>query len=231
MKEATKETLLPALAAWEYLKSLPNQLHGFRLTRDRREDGDIYDIFSYRNEAAKRKITVYYHEETKEYKARVTVGMTEFCNIDFIAANLPSFEKLLTERFDRALRDLGEFNPGTIDSIVADKKILEWNYADRLPETIEGFSLFIRPSQPLRIINGSYIVFDYSDFASESNFIIYYNIFRDEFFGEAKIRRLPEMNYMFDTNELADLEEKLDLYLMERLRELRKRINHEENGG
>ena len=105
------------------------------------------------------------------------------------------------------------------------KKILEWDYVAKLPETIEGFKLFIKPAQPVKTINGSYIIFDYCDFATDSNFIIYYNVFRDEFFGEAKIRKIPEMNYAFDSHELIELEEKLDEHLLARLKEIRSRID------
>ena len=47
-------------------------------------------------------------------------------------------------------------------------------------------------------------------FAAQSNFIIYYNVFRDEFFGEAKIHRIPEITYEFDSSELKDLRLKLE---------------------
>ena len=57
------------------------------------------------------------------------------------------------------------------------------------------------------MLNGSYIIFDYSDFALESNFIIYYNEFRSEFYGEARIKNIPEMNYTFDSDSLLELEE------------------------
>ncbi len=79
----------------------------------------------------------------------------------------------------------------------------------------------------VRVLNGSYIVFDYSDFDIESNFIIYYNEFRSEFFGEARIRNIPEMNYTFDSKNLEELEEKLRAklraHMVDRLREIRQR--------
>lgn len=225
MKEEMRKRIAEAVEQWDYIKRLPREWFGFQLHREMCERGDVYDIFSYGNIATRRKVTVYFHEETKEYKARVTVGLTEFCSIDYITADLDALERVLKERFARTLKDLAIFNRDTIDSVVIDKNILEWEYADRLPETIEGFRLYIKPKEPLRILNGSYIIFDYCDFEEESNFIIYYNIFRDEFFGEAKIRRLPEMNYMFDCHDLLDLEEKLDAYLVDRLKELRARLN------
>lgn len=227
MKEKTKEAVDAALAKWAYLEALPEALEGFSLRRDMRVDGDVYDIFSYVCEARRRRFTVYYHEETKEYKARVAVGLTEFCDIDFITDDLAVLEAILRERMAKTLRGLVQFDREAIDSIVVEKKILEWPYAKTLPETVEGFALFIRPSEPLRVINGSYIVFDYSDFEAESNFIIYYNIFRDEFFGEAKIRRIPEMNYLFDSHDLDTLEEKLQEHFLPRLREIRARLKEE----
>lgn len=228
MKEKTKAAVDAALEKWAYLEALPAALEGFLLRRDRRVDGDAYDIFSYVCEAERRRFTVYYHEETKEYKARVAIGLTEFCDIEFITDDLAALEAILRERMAKTLRGLVRFDREAIDSIVLEKKILEWPYAQTLPETVEGFTLFIRPSEPLRVINGSYIVFDYSDFETESNFIIYYNIFRDEFFGEAKIRRIPEMNYLFDSHDLDALEEKLREHFLLRLREIRARLKEGE---
>lgn len=228
MEKETEEKIIAEVNEWQYIKGLPKECYGFVLKYELYADGDIYNILSYSNPTTRRKVTLYYHDETKEYKVKTTVGLTEFCNIEFITAKQEVEEKILKERFERLLKSLAIFHKNDIDSIVVDKKILEWQYVNNLPETIEGFQLFIKPSEPLRIINGSYIIFDYCDFATESNFIIYYNVFRDEFFGEAKIKRIPEMNYIFDSHELIDLEEKLEEHLIPRLKEIRKRITENE---
>lgn len=213
------------MQGWAYMESLPSEWFGFTLRRDMSEDGDVFDIFTYENVAERRKITVYYHDETKEYKLRVAAGLTEFCKEDFISPDLESLEGVMQERFERTLSDLAVFDDTHIDSLVIEKKILQWRYLEKLPASIEGFMLYIRPKAPFRGINGSYIIFDYSDFCHASNFILYYNIFRDEFFGEAKVCGIPEMNYLFDSHELEELEEKLDLHLIDRLKEIRKKIN------
>ena len=225
MKEKTKEAVEAAIENWEYMKNLPSEWLGFVLHRDLHVYGDVYDLYSYENEKRHRKITVYYHEETSEYKLRVKIGLTEFCRIEFIAGTLEKMEEHLQQNFESVLKELAAFDRRTISCIVQEKNILDWKYTEHLPAEIEGFSLFIHPGEPVKIINGSYIVFDYSDFATSSNFIIYYNVFRDEFFGEAKIREIPEMNYTFDSTELNELEEKLDRYFLPRLKELRQRIS------
>jgi hypothetical protein len=106
----------------------------------------------------------------------------------------------------------------------ADKKIVEWNYKDKLKQEIAGFTLYIKSDEPVKVINGSYIIIDYSDFATESNLIIYYNVFRDEFFGEIRIRRTPQMISAFDTSDLSELAAKLDEKLAETLEQVREQI-------
>ena len=224
MKKENIEKVEQETADWGYMETLPPEWFGFRFRKDMHVNDDMYELYSYHNEAAHRSLTTYFHEETHEYKLRVRIGLTEFCRIEFIAPDLAAFENLLREQFEAMLHDLAEFNPATINRIVRDKHILEWDYSKLLPDTKDGFTLFIRPSQPGRVLNGSYIVFDYSDFATESNFIIYYNMFRDEFFDEARINNIPDVNYTFDATELPELEEKLETNLHSRLLGIREKL-------
>lgn len=224
VKNETKEKVENEIKDWSYMDELPTEWFGFSYCKEMCIRGDFYDLYSYTNEQSHRSITVYYHEETSEYKLRVKIGLTEFCRIEYIAGNLAMFESVLRKQFSDMLHDMAEFNMNTISCIVKEKKILEWDYIKNMPETIEGFVLFIRPDQPVKVINGSYIVFAYCDFEAESDFIIYYNVFRDEFFGEARVNKIPEMNYTFDSTELSELEEKLDQYLVPRLKEIRQCI-------
>ena len=180
-------------------------------------------MFSYENNAMHRAASAYYHEETKEYKLSVQIGLTNFCRIEFIAPNIAAFEKRLDEQLRKLLVELVTFDPKTISSIVCKKKIMEWEYGRSLPAELEGFELFIAPEKPLKITNGSYIILDYSDFSIASNFVIYYNIFRDEFFGEGRVHGIPEINYLFDSHDLAGLATKLEHHLASRLKDIREK--------
>ena len=155
------------------------------------------------------------------------IGLIEFCHIEFVTGNFREFEKLLRQHFEPMLRDLAEFNPKTVTSLLLEKGVMEWEYGKNLPSEAEGFRLFIRPSEPVRINNGSYIVFDYVDFGIASNFTIYYNIFRDEFFGEARIRNIPVVTYSFDSNELSELEANLECHMLSYLQEIRRKAGEE----
>lgn len=224
MKKEQLEKVQAEVSAWAYLNQLSPVEKNFRLKMLMREEGDTFQIYSYENEDLKRSVMIYYHEETKEYKLIITIGLTQFCAIEYISADLAQLEKILRERFDNLLGDISSFNEDHMSIIIKEKKIMQWDYIDKLPQEICGFRLFINPREPVKVINGSYIIIDYCDFAAQSNFIIYYNVFRDEFFGEAKIHRIPEITYEFDSSELKDLRLKLEEKLENTLKQLRARI-------
>ncbi len=135
---------------------------------------------------------------------------------------------MLKAQLESLLAELETFDPASISSIVRAKEILTWKTGNELPETLEGFSLFIRPAYPVKINNGSYIIIDYVDFALESSVTVYFNIYRDEFFSEARIWNIPDVNYDFDSNTLPELEERLQTYLVPRLQEVRRRAEAED---
>lgn len=224
MKKEQLEKVQAEVSAWAYLNQLSPVEKNFRLKMLMREEGDTFQIYSYENEDLKRSVMIYHHEETKEYKLMITIGLTQFCAIEYISADLAQLEKILRERFDNLLGDISSFNEDHMSIIIKEKKIMQWDYIDKLPQEICGFRLFINPREPVKVINGSYIIIDYCDFAAQSNFIIYYNVFRDEFFGEAKIHRIPEITYEFDSSELKDLRLKLEEKLENTLKQLRARI-------
>jgi hypothetical protein len=58
----------------------------------------------------------------------------------------------------------------------------------------------------------------------ESNLIIYYNIYRDEFFGEIRIHRIPQMAAAFDAHTLPELEAKLNTHLEQTLKDMRLQL-------
>lgn len=227
MKKESIERVENDIKDWAYLKDLPENWHSFELQRLNHVEGDCYDIFSYKNDVLHKSVTIYFHEETHEYKLRVKIGLIEFCRIEFITAKFDVFEQLLRRQFETLLSGMEHFDPQSIGSIVRDKKIMTWEAAKDLPETLEGFTLYIRPAYPVKINNGSYIIIDYVDFHLESSVTVYYNIYRDEFFSEARIWNIPDVNYDFDSNTLSELEERLQTYLLPRLREVRTRAGKE----
>ena len=62
-------------------------------------------------------------KKQKEYKLMVTIGLTEFCAIEYISANLEQLEKFLKERFDTLLGDISSFNEEHISIIIKKKRL------------------------------------------------------------------------------------------------------------
>lgn len=218
------DKIVEQVASWEYLQQLPRELFGFTLINELMTCGSQYRIFTYNKPQARRSFSGLYDAATKDFLVRIVVGLTEFCDISFITPDFSTFEKLLAERMPKKLQQLATFDPASVCTQIAGKKVLEWSYGTKLPPELAGFALFITPDKPIRALNGSYVIIDYSDFAAESNLTVNYNIFRDEFYGEIRLKRVPIMITDLDARTLPDLEKKLTANLLPTLEDLRSKL-------
>lgn len=218
------EKIIEQVAQWEFLQKIPQELFGFTLINELITCGSQYRIFTYNNSVRHRSFTILYDKATKEFLARTVIGLTEFCDISFITGDIVSLENILKERLERTLRGLANFDPASLCLRFREKKISEWAYVTQLPKQLAGFELFINPQESVKALNGSYVIIDYSDFANESNFTLNYNIYRDEFFSEIRLRRTPVMTADFDAKTLVELEGKLNEKLHQTLENLRLKL-------
>ncbi|CQR74680.1 hypothetical protein SOV_27940 [Sporomusa ovata DSM 2662] len=216
--------IIEQVTAWEFLKKMPPEIFGFTLINELMTCGSQYRIFTYNNQQARRSFTGLYDEATKDFLVRVVIGLTEYCDISFFTPDLAAFEKVLTERMEKVLQQLAVFDPASVCTQITGKKVLEWPYATKLPEKVAGFTLFITPDKPIKALNGSYVIIDYSDFAAESNLTVNYNIFRDDFFSEIRLKRVPIMTTAFDAKTLPDLEIRLNDNLIQILENIRLKL-------
>ena len=74
--------------------------------------------------------------------------------------------------------------------------------------------LFVRPSAPAALTNGSFLIVDYVDFAKGNDVGIYYNCYRGEFFCEYHAAGMPYVSYDFDAADLEELTQRMTLYLV-----------------
>lgn len=218
------EKIVAEIEQWPFLTQLPSGIAGFTLNREMVWKGAQYRIFSYENHAERRSFSVFYDRDTKDYMVNVVIGLTEYRDMFFIVTSLGAMETVLREKMEITIEKLAAFDQKALGGVFNKKKIVEWSYREKLKQEIAGFTLYITPSNPIRVINGSYIIIDYSDFESESNFVIFYNVFRDDFFAEIRIRRTPQMTSLFDAKELSELASVLDERLESTLMEMRKQI-------
>ncbi len=206
------EKIIESIGNWPFVDRLKPVLEGFSLRKELTASGSQYNIFSYCNNNH-RSFLAQYDNDTKEFLARIKVGLTQYCDVNYFAGDLPDFERLLAERMGHTLRVLGQFDVNELSSILRENNIVHWDFIAKLPARLAGFELYISPAAPVKIINGSYIIIDYSNFATNSSLLIYYNVFRDDYFGELRVKGLPQMTMLFDSKTLSELQEKLELNL------------------
>jgi hypothetical protein len=81
LKDETIAKVQEETKDWNYPQELPADCHGFQLDREVHIHDDMYDLFTYENKALHKKAVAYFHEETHEYKLRVSYGLITFCRI------------------------------------------------------------------------------------------------------------------------------------------------------
>lgn len=209
MNDETKNKIAAQVAEIHFAENLPAELEGFTLKKIFAPDDDKFIFFTYADDAIHCGLTTYFHEETREFKVRQKIGLTEFCLTNFFTEDFKTFQSLLDAQLADVLKNLRGLRSREPNSFLREKKIDTWAYGKALPATLEGFELFISPAAPVEVTNGSFIVINYADFAANSDFVIYYNIYTDEFSGETRINGAPQVSYAFDAKTLKDLETKL----------------------
>lgn len=216
--------IIDKIQQWDYYQTLPETILGFKLSRTLRQQDSKLFLFEYQC-PEHRSLYALYDKATKEYKFHTVTGLFDFCDIDSIAADLPDFELVLKKSLVPSLEALACFDKSRLGSVFCSKGILDKDWSLILPLEELGFKLFIPPNQPVKIVNGSFIIIDYCDFAAQSNLTVYYNIYRDEFFAERRINRLPEIVTDFDSKTVETLADKLAGGLITALAELRNLVN------
>lgn len=214
MAEDFTEKIDAALAEWTVLDALPDEIEGFVLSKTREQSEAQYDFFRYDQAAEHRSVVGFYDAATTSYKLRVAIGVVSFALPSFIYGDLATFGKELQRSLSRVMADLHADALQTQEMLPVRESIETWAYGTQLPEQLEGFELFVRPSAPAQLTNGSFLIIDYVDFARGNDVGIYYNCYRNEFFGEYHVNNMPYVSYSFDAADLDELEQRLRLQLV-----------------
>ena len=227
MKTELKNKLTAEFEEADFFSKLPSEIENFTLKKICDDVDDKYIYFIFEKPDAHKSLTAYFHEETREYKVRVKIGLNEFCLTNFFTDDFQHFIKILDEELAAAIKNLDTPLDVDADILIADKNFSAWTYADELPKNLEGFELFASPKNPIKITNGSYIIINYSDFENERELSIVYNVYTDNFSGESQIGGVNHPLYIFDAKDLKQLEKILIKNLSYALNDIRQEVNLE----
>jgi len=202
--------VIAVLENWEFVKCLPAKIKGFELVVAVKRVKDEIDIFSYECREKRRTVRCYYNCATKDYMLKRIFGFNDCCEMEFITPSLEEFEKLLAAGLERFVSMLAEFKRECVSCILLDKGLLEWEYGKGLAPQVLDFELYVKPFEPMSLINGSVVVIDYSDFSCGKQFVVYYNMLRDEFYAEKKVNGVVYTVAGFEAKDLKGLEAVLE---------------------
>ena len=214
------DKLTAQVAELHFAENLPDEIFGFAVKKIFAPDEDKFIFFTCTDEKNHCALTTYFHTETMEFKVRKRIGLTEFCLTKFFTQDFAQFKSLLDDELETALKNLHDVRQSKPNDFLREKNFDAWTY--ELPAVLEGFDLFIAPTAPVEVTNGSFIVINYADFEIGSDFVIYFNIYTDEFSGESRINGAPHVTYAFDAATLDELADKLEKNLTDELREIRR---------
>ena len=194
---------------WNFIKELPAEIGSFQKTEPGTVEGKVLTICSYYDSAINAGADIIYTSETFDYILVRKIGMNVYRDVRYIYKEKDEFAKKVNGALPKILAETADPTLVNLGEMVAEHKILTWEYGNSLPTTMGRFSLFIKPANAIDYLNGSIIMLDYSDFEHQDQFVIYYNRFRNEFFGEVKIGGVFHATKTFDSKSLGTLEKKL----------------------
>ena len=220
MTDETVGKLTAQATELHFAENLPDEIDGFATKKIFATVDDKFIFFTCTDERIHCAATVYFHDETAEFKVSQRIGLTEFCLTNFFTEDFAAFQKLIDAELADVLKNLRYVRDKPINRFLREKNIDTWTFD--FPATLEGFELFISPDKPVEVTNGSFILVNYADFAAGSDFVLYYNIYGDVFSAESRIKGASHVSYAFETTELDDLTDKLRENLAAELREIRR---------
>lgn len=220
MKDELKNKIVAEAEVANFFDELPAEIFGFTLKKVFSDDGDKFIYFTYENFRTHRGLTAYFHEETEEYKVRVKIGLNELCLTKFFTENLNQFGEMISSELETTLKSFSE-NPNEKNPLIKEKNFPAWQYGKNLPKNIVGFELFITPENPVELTNGDYIIINYSNFSAQNDFNLTYNIYSENFSAELKINLVSQVSYLFDAENLSELEKKLEQNLVAELNRMK----------
>jgi len=227
MKTELKTKLAAECEAADFFSKIPSEIENFTLKKICDDADDKFIYFTFDKPAAHKSLTAYFHEETKEYKVRVKIGLTEFCLTNFFTEDFNLFIKILDAELADAIKNLDTPLDVDADILIAEQNFSAWTYGKELPKNLEGFELFASPTNPIKITNGSYIIINYSDFENERELSIIYNVYSDNFSGESQIGGVNHPLYIFDAKNLKQLEKILIKNLSYALNDIKQEVSRE----
>lgn len=207
---------------WDIESTLPKQVGNFHLSRTDRQEERLYHAFQWEDHNTGWIVEALFDEETMDYMVKADFRLFSMTEIETIAdvAKFENFKAFVAKLTPGWIRRTMIDRPVSI--LIRGKGFHAWDYKPFLPSKIGHFHLSITPDKPVHGLNGSYIFAAYEYREENTGLLFFYNMYRQEYYGELRARTIPGIIHQYDAKTLAELEKKLTVYLKKDLRLVRE---------
>lgn len=189
--------MLEELQNWELLRLLPEKIGEFQLEKPF-EKKDLEVIIIRYKGPDDYALEICYTQETGDFIVVKNVGLFRFRDDRYYCCDKEEFAARLLPNLAGVIGELSGTAtyryPFTAKFLEFDK----WRDWEKLPKQHGNFQLYITPDNPLRYLNGSWVLFAYEDRVNKHQLAIFYNEYRNEIFAELKRGGIYEYTDKFD---------------------------------
>ena len=204
---------------WDIEKELPQSIGPYKLHRIDKQEGRIYFAFGWTGEDDGWEIRALFDEETMDYMIKAYLRLITMTEIEVITGDFKQFRKSVREWTPSMIRR--EFiDREHVSVLVRGKGFMVWDYSDVLPPEIGHYKRMIEPKRPVLGLNGSYIIAAYECREKETGILFFYNMFRDEYYGELRARGIPGIIHQYDARTVEEFQHKVEEHLAKDLKQL-----------
>lgn len=217
--KAEREARRKLFMDWDIEKELPADISGYKLHRIDKQDGRIYYAFGWTNEENGWEVRALFEEETMDYMVKMYLRLVTLTEIELITGDFDEFKRNLVLLTPKAI-DHELIHRENVSVLVRGKGFMVWDSEPFLPETIGHYQRMIKPSMPVLGLNGSYIIGAYECREKDTGILFFYNMYRDEYYGELRAGGIPGIIHQYDAKTIPELEEAINKNLKKDLHAL-----------
>lgn len=204
---------------WDIDKELPSSVGTYELKRIDKQEGRIYFAFAYVDSVTGWEVRALFDEETMDYMVKFYCRLFTLTEIELIHNDFEGFRKdvieILPEAIDKRMNRREE-----VSVMVAGKAFMVWDYSKVLPPVIGNYKRLIEPKAPVLGLNGSYIIGEYEWREETRGILFFYNMYRDEYYGELRDKGIPGIVHQYDAKSSEEFEKNIREHLETDLKEL-----------
>ncbi len=222
--EKEREERRKLFLSWDIENDLPCEVGDYVLKRidfptmkDRKAgkvktDIRVYTAFAWENEKNGWMVKAIFDEETKDYMVKMDLRLMTLTQLESITGDFEQFKKRVRELTPKAIeKELIHLE--RVSVLAAAKGFMKWDYEKVMPERMGQYKRIIKPVNPVEGLNGSFIIGAYECRERNIGVLFFYNIYREEYYGELRAGGIPVIVHQYDATTINEFSSHLEAYL------------------